>query len=158
MLDGVDLDTIAQHYPAGVRERHLAERVPEGESYFPELDKWLYFTAAPIRDRQGRIVAAMESSQDITERKRAEQALAENETRLQHMLDSSPVPLFVIDRNPVSYTHLRRAGRAGLPVFQPGLSGTADLGALQSGIVEQPQQQNPRRRPLFRLHLAHLSP
>ena len=53
-----------RYYPAGVRERQLAERVLEGESYFPKLEKWLYFTAAPIRDRQGRIVAAMESSQD----------------------------------------------------------------------------------------------
>ncbi len=125
VLDGADPDTIAQHYPAGVREQQLAERVLEGESYFPKLDKWLYFTATPIRDRQGRIVAAMESSQDITERKQAEQALAENEIRLRHMLDSSPVPLFVIDRNH-RLTHWNRACVALTGVTAERMIGTPD--------------------------------
>ena len=125
VLDGVDLDTIAQHYPAGVRERQLAERVLEVESYFPKLDKWLYFTAAPIRDQQGHIVAAMESVQDITERKQAEQALAENETRLRHLLDSSPVPLFIIDQNH-RLTHWNRACAALTGFAAAQMIGTGD--------------------------------
>ena len=108
VLDGADAEDIARHYPNGLHERELAERVLEGEDYFPELDKWLYFTAAPIRDQHGCIIAAMESAQDISERKRAEQALAENETRLRHMLDSSPVPLFVIGLDH-RLTHWNRA-------------------------------------------------
>ena len=75
VLEGAELAEASCHYPVGLRARELAERVLEGEDYFLKIDKWLYFTAAPIRDRQGHIVAAMESIQDISERKQTEQAL-----------------------------------------------------------------------------------
>ncbi|HPF57967.1 MAG TPA: PAS domain S-box protein [Candidatus Competibacteraceae bacterium] len=108
VLDNASLNEIVQHYPAGIRERELAERILEGEDYFSKPGKWLYFTAAPIRDNQGRIVAAMESVQDMTERRQAELALADSETRLHHMLDGNPVPLFVINREH-QVTHWNRA-------------------------------------------------
>lgn len=98
VLEGVEPRELDEHYPTGIRKREFTGRVLEGEAHCPKLGKWLYFTAAPIRDSQGRIIAAMESVQDMTEHREAEQALAESETRLRHMLDGSPVPLFVIDR------------------------------------------------------------
>jgi diguanylate cyclase (GGDEF)-like protein/PAS domain S-box-containing protein len=76
VLDNVDAAEFARYYPSGIQTRQLAERILEGEGFFPKLgNKWLFFTAAPIRDSQGRMVAAMESIQDITERKQHEQAL-----------------------------------------------------------------------------------
>ena len=48
----------------------------EGESYFPILGLWLYVTAAPIHDAEGRVVGAIETVQDVSERKAAEQALS----------------------------------------------------------------------------------
>ncbi|MCB1920292.1 MAG: EAL domain-containing protein [Candidatus Competibacteraceae bacterium] len=74
-LDNAEQEELNRYYPMGIREQELAERVLEGETFLPKLGKWLYFTAAPIRDSQGRVVAAMESIQDITERKENEQAL-----------------------------------------------------------------------------------
>ena len=47
----------------------------EGEAYFPKLKRWLFFTAAPLFDGQGRVIGAIETLQDVTERKEAETAL-----------------------------------------------------------------------------------
>ncbi|MCB1771889.1 MAG: PAS domain S-box protein, partial [Candidatus Competibacteraceae bacterium] len=119
VLENADLDKLDRHYSVGVRERQLAERVLEGEDYFPKAGKWLFFTATPIRDGQGRIVAAMESVQDFTERREAERGLAESETRLRRMLDGSPVALFVIDlEHRITHWNRTCAALTGIPADQ----------------------------------------
>ena len=42
---------------------------------------WLSFTAAPIRDAEGNVIGAVETLEDITERKKAENSLLESEER-----------------------------------------------------------------------------
>ena len=49
----------------------------EAESYFPKLGqngRWLFFTAAPLRDTDGNLVGAIETLQDISAQRRADQA------------------------------------------------------------------------------------
>ncbi len=48
----------------------------EAEDYYPHIGvggTWFFFTAAPLRDTQGKVIGAIETLQDITDRKRAEQ-------------------------------------------------------------------------------------
>ncbi len=50
----------------------------EATDFFPEMGKtgkWLYFTAAPVKNIKGEIIGAVETLEDITERKIAEQSL-----------------------------------------------------------------------------------
>ncbi|OPX70675.1 MAG: sensory histidine kinase AtoS [Methanoregulaceae archaeon PtaB.Bin108] len=49
----------------------------EATGFFPHMKggTWLFFTAAPIRDASGQVIGAVETLQDITERKRAEDEL-----------------------------------------------------------------------------------
>ena len=89
VLDNVDHGKIAQHYGVTICSTDCSERIFEGEGYFPTMGKWLFFTAAPIRDSQGQIVAAMESLQDITERKRNEEALRRSETRFRSLFEEA---------------------------------------------------------------------
>jgi DNA-binding CsgD family transcriptional regulator len=56
------------------------------EYFVPALDadgKWLFFTAAPMRDAAGKIIGAMETLQDLTERKQFEQALVQARNELE---------------------------------------------------------------------------
>lgn len=51
----------------------------EAEGFFPNLGgpngMWLFFTASPLRDEAGRLIGAIETLQDITQRRVAENAL-----------------------------------------------------------------------------------
>ncbi len=53
--------------------------------------RFVYAAAAPIYDINGEIVGSIESVRDITDRKRAEQALMESEVRFRTMMAESPL-------------------------------------------------------------------
>jgi len=84
VLDQADEPGIAQFYQDKFRRSSLIDGAYEAEDYFPtfgERGRWLYFTAAPLRDSTGRLIGAIETLQDFTERRRAEAALRESEER-----------------------------------------------------------------------------
>lgn len=55
------------------------------------------FHKAAFRDHQGRVAGLIGILIDITEQRRAAQALRESEARLMQVLHNSPLPIFVID-------------------------------------------------------------
>ena len=64
---------------------HIPDAI-EAEGYYPSLGesgRWIYFLAAPLRDTDGTLTGAIETLQDITERKTAEEALARTNERLE---------------------------------------------------------------------------
>ena len=75
VLDGADDDTLTQYY--GQQYRH-SSAVPGAvivESFFPHMGthgKWLHYAAAPLYDRQERLVGAIETFSDITQRRMVE--------------------------------------------------------------------------------------
>ncbi len=78
IVDGRSVDEFIRMYGPKFRPSAVTEGAYEGEDFFPNLGpegKWLFFTAAPIRDQDGRILGAIETLQDISDRKRAEQSL-----------------------------------------------------------------------------------
>lgn len=61
----------------------------ECESFFPRFGasgRWIYFTAAPLRDIGGRVVGAIETLQDVTPRRKAEESLRRNQTELEQIV------------------------------------------------------------------------
>ena len=84
-------------YPGKHRKSSLLEEAMEVEDFFPNLGKegkWLYFTAVPIRSADGEIKGAIETLQDITERKLAEQSLLESEDRFTTAMDAANTGLW----------------------------------------------------------------
>ncbi len=58
----------------------LMQEAYEATSFFPTMGgggKWLFFSAAAIRNPQGNIIGAVETLEDITERKKTKEELAE---------------------------------------------------------------------------------
>jgi signal transduction histidine kinase len=74
----------------------------EAEHFFPllgEHGRWLFFTAAPLRDTQGKIIGAIETLQDITTRKVAEAALLAAQAELEELVEKRTTQLAEANRN-----------------------------------------------------------
>lgn len=72
------LDAVNEWYSGACTKSRLIPEAYEGMDFFPvlgEKGKWLRFTAAAIRDSSGSLIGAMETLEDITEQKQAEEAL-----------------------------------------------------------------------------------
>jgi signal transduction histidine kinase len=72
------LDLISQWYPGKCRPSDLIEGAYEATDYLPREShkgRWLYFIAAPLRDSAGNLNGAVETLQDITARKEAEEQI-----------------------------------------------------------------------------------
>ena len=82
IVDRVIEDMVARHYGGKYLHSKVINGAFEAEDFFPhfgDAGKWLYFTAAPLRDSIGQIIGAIETLQDISERRKAELALKESE-------------------------------------------------------------------------------
>jgi len=76
IVDGAPKKEIEQYYGDKQLQPSFIKGAYQSEDYFPHLGengKWLFFTAAPIRDETGKITGAIETLQDITEQKKAEE-------------------------------------------------------------------------------------
>ena len=101
LVDGA-MQEIPRWYAGKCRESSLVPEAFEATDFFPDLGesgRWLRFTATLIRNDAGEIAGAVETLEDITEQKLAEDALRESQQRLFQILEGSPIAAFVIDRD-----------------------------------------------------------
>jgi len=77
IVDDMEAEEIEKYYGQIWRKSALIKGAYEAEEFFPhigEAGKWLFFTAAPIRDANGRTVGSIETLWDTTERREAREA------------------------------------------------------------------------------------
>jgi len=102
IVDNASEGEIAKYYGGEYRKSPVTDGGYESERLFRNLKKgakWLFFTASPLKDAQGNITGAIETLQDVTERKLAEQELRKSERRLINLLDFVPYPMVIFNLN-----------------------------------------------------------
>ena len=85
IIDGASESVISGHYQ-GKCKRHTLIEGFEVEDLFPDVGdggRWLYVTAAPLTDENGTIIGAVETLQDVTLRRKAEDELQEKHQALE---------------------------------------------------------------------------
>ena len=98
LVDG-NYDAIPYRYKVHTQSGLIPEGV-QAESWF--LDNlgnghFITLNAAPIRDSQGRLVAVIQTLEDITERRMAQNALDETRRKLQLILDAAGEGIYGVD-------------------------------------------------------------
>lgn len=127
VVDGANEAAFEPYYHGKYRRSVLLDDAFEAEDYFPDFDggRWLFFTAAAIRNAAGQIVGAIETLQDVTERRRAEAAMQDSEAYLAQIIDGSSVAMLVIDAGH-RVTHWNRACEVMTGTQARTIIGTSD--------------------------------
>jgi two-component system, NtrC family, sensor kinase len=89
IVDG-DLESLDSLYAGKFRHSPVIPDAYEVDGFFPDYapdGRWLTFTAAPLRDVNGKIIGAIETVLDVTERKRAEQSLRQSQLELELLVE-----------------------------------------------------------------------
>lgn len=83
-------EMVDTYYQDKFKRSGLIPEAFEAEDFFPKLGTdglWLYFTAAPLRNLHGHVVGAIETLQDVSERRIAEEALRRAHADLEHVVE-----------------------------------------------------------------------
>lgn len=95
ILDGA-LDKVARLYGKNGQPSAMLKDSFEAEGFFPHMGEsgtWLFFTATPLRDEHGAVLGAIETLQDITAKKRAEEELKRYKDRLELLVQERTAEL-----------------------------------------------------------------
>ncbi len=116
IVGGMSEDEVSKYYGSSWRKSALIKEGYEAEEFFPHLGyggKWIFFTAAPIKSPDGKIIGAIETLRDLTEDKRAKEEIELQDKQLSHLYEKhkesedkyrslfndNPNPIFIIDRH-----------------------------------------------------------
>lgn len=139
-----DLEVIVSGRPKlGIIERY---QTGTGEKRWVQTDK------VPYPDTQGNILGVLVFAQDITERKRTEEALRESEERLRAVVEASPNGIILVDaEGKILLANARFEAQFGYGRHE--LLGQS----IDRLIPERLRAGNPGQRSVFPTNPAHLS-
>jgi two-component system NtrC family sensor kinase len=101
IVNGIDPDELQRLYHGNAKSSTLIPGGCEAETFFPNFGsdgRWLYFTAAPLRDAGGQIIGAIETLQDVSQRHRAEEELTRHRNALEQLVDERTAELATVAR------------------------------------------------------------
>jgi signal transduction histidine kinase len=119
-------EKIQQWYEGKYAQSTLIDDAYEAMDFFPHMGPsgtWLYFTAAPIHNREGEIIGAVETLEDVTGRKHTEETLKQINKKLNLMSS--------VTRHDILNQLTVLAGY--LDLLKQRLSDTTELGYVAAG-------------------------
>lgn len=96
IVDKTSTEGVVNLYMNQAHRSELIVDAYESEGFFPNLGvdgRWLFFTATPLRRADGSIAGAVETLQDITDRKLAEEALLKYQSTLEELIEKRTMEL-----------------------------------------------------------------
>jgi PAS domain S-box-containing protein len=102
IVDGVDEATMQSLYGGKMVRSSNIDGGFEVEAFFPQLGetgKWLFFTAAPLYDTERKVIGAIETLQDVTARRKSEDALLLHRTELEETVKQRSAELAATARD-----------------------------------------------------------
>ena len=96
IVDGSDPAVLDALYAQQARPSALTAAAYEAEAFFPHLGpagRWLYFTAAPLHNSDGQVIGAIETLQDVSQRRNAEEALVRHRNELEQRVQERSAAL-----------------------------------------------------------------
>ena len=100
IVDNAPSEVVVRHFGNGVKKSTSIDGAYEAEDFFPDQGKngrWLSFSAAPLTDAQGKVIGAIETLQDITACKQAEETLIKAQEELEKRVAERTVGLTSIN-------------------------------------------------------------
>ncbi|HPX11010.1 MAG TPA: PAS domain-containing protein, partial [Syntrophales bacterium] len=99
VVDGKDEQEIRKFFRDRAKPSEYLKGSYEAENFYPRMGpsgRWLYFTAAPIRGMDGRILGAIETLWDTTAQREARERLKEIEAIEASILDTIHIAALVL--------------------------------------------------------------
>ncbi len=85
-------------YAGRCRRSKTVDDAYEVEAFFPIMPdggRWLFFTAAPLKDAHGAVIGAIETLQDVTHRRRDEEELRRHRAELEELIGERTAELLL---------------------------------------------------------------
>jgi two-component system NtrC family sensor kinase len=89
IVDGTVEQRVQTLYDSKCRASATVANAYEAEDFFPNFGasgRWLYFMAGPLLDIQGKVIGAIETLQDVTERRLAQEQLQQHRRELEGLV------------------------------------------------------------------------
>jgi len=114
IVGGMSEKDVSKYYGSSWKKSNLIKEAYEAEEFFPHLGdggKWIFFTAAPIKSPEGKIIGAIETLKDLTEEKKNREELEIQDKKLSYLYEKhkisedryrslfndNPNPIFIVD-------------------------------------------------------------